>query len=259
MFLDMLKPNNTDFQDAVHLTLGSKSNRLKAVITALEQCQAKPTRDVLEGLLDAMDSWRTKEVREYAASAWKKGVFYRLWMETKQMLKNVYDLEPYWNQDDPPIPPFCPGSTTLGVYVPERQGLMEICHGFAYRWLVAAGKLRETVSTDAGVYPFNGPNSLFLYPGGVAGYPAARVGGVVQLQAGDLVGMFIGINLGHSLIAVSATQWFAANNAGTFGTSTGRTMVDFNQGFPNGAGWVGNGNQFQRVDHVTADVIYRRL
>jgi hypothetical protein len=289
MFLDMLKPNNTEFQEAVDKFIGLKSKRLKEVITALEKCQQAgskskwPGQLEVAGLLGALSDWRTKERHEYKTRGGKHGVAYRLWMEAKQLIRNVWGTGKLLDDDDdPPIPDDCPGTTLLGVYVPEGEEIKtrEICHGFAYRWLVAAGKLRETIPAGKGLSTFNNQSSLFLYPGGVGAYPAARVGGVVQLQPGDLVGMFLQGELGHSLIAVTPMHWFASNNAGTFGVGVGRTLIDFNQGFPQMGGgpakmvdgelvpgvpvyqpgWTGTENKFKRVtDGVDVDVIYRRL
>jgi hypothetical protein len=269
MYLDLLLPDNHTFANEVGGADGA-SQPLQYVLEALSACQAQrgPDQVNLMTLLITLDDWRTTERHEYNRRGRKHGVAYRLWMEAKQRLKNAFDTKV--SPNDPPMPKDCPGSTTLGVYVPVgegKDGQMEICHGFAYRWLVASGKLQETVSAAKSVTPFNSQTSLFLYPGGGGAYPAARVDGVVQVQAGDLIGMFFNGGLVHSLIAVSATRWFAANNSGTFGKGPGRTEIDFTQRFPTigtgdtayQVGWVGQGPQFKRVDGHVADVIYRRL
>ena len=89
----------------------------------------------------------------------------------------------------------------------------------------------------------------------------------MQLQAGDVVAMFSGVaagapSLGHSLIAETATTWFSANNAGTFGVGTGRTRIDTTQNFGviagHQVGWIGAGNQWMRPDGIVVDVVYRR-
>jgi hypothetical protein len=269
MFLDMLKPDNTEFQREVAEPKPSK--RLQTVLDNLQGCQVRlqdnRLGDVhLKALLTALDKWRTREGSEYTERGDRQGVAYRLWMETKQLLKNSCQQVPYPN--DPPMPTDCPGSTTLGVYVPQVQRRdSEICHAFAYRWLVASGKLSERVyDPRSGAW---GPgDSLFLYPH--RPYPRARAGGRVMVWPGDLVGMFDNGVLTHSLIAITETQWFAVNNSGTFGDFTpGRTLIDFTLGFPAigqvGAGgwqvgWVGADNQFTRcADGHVVDVIYRRL
>jgi len=106
-----------------------------------------------------------------------------------------------------------------------------------------------------------------LYPLGFAGYPAARVAGVMQTQPGDVIAMWSGgaagaPALGHSLIAETSTTWFSANNAGTFGVGTGRTRIDTTQNFGvfagNQVGWIGAGSQWRRPDGIVVDVVYRR-
>jgi hypothetical protein len=165
------------------------------------------------------------------------------------------------------MPGGCPGDTLLGVYVPEGEGHVEICHAFAYRWFIAAGRMNENPNLPAvgGAYNANTVPPV-LYPLGYAGYPAVRVGGAMQLQAGDVVAMFSGVPgapaLGHSLIAETATTWFSANNAGTFGVGTGRSRIDTTQNFGvfagHQVGWVDAGNQWRRPDGIIVHVVYRR-
>jgi hypothetical protein len=268
----MLKPDNREFKEAVafHKTFGGPSRRLQTVLDTLEQCQVplqpyRRSQDQLFALLTALYQWRIWEGGEYADRGSKDGVAYRLWMETKQLLKNIFDEEPYQNQHNPPRPTDCPGDTIMGVYVPPASRRdSEICHAFAYRGLVASGRLLETHPADSN--DWGAQSSMFLYPGGVGAYLAnspARANGVVLLQPGDLIGMFLDNTLVHSLIAVTATQWIAANNFGTFGDPTGgRTLIDSAHGLrtdPHQVGWVDLGHQFRRVDGQVVDVIYRRL
>jgi hypothetical protein len=217
-----------------------------------------------------MHVWRTQDPQEFANRGSTNGVAYRLWMEAKQALANRYHQ--VFHQPNPRMPPACPGTELLGVYVPEGEGHVEICHGFAYRWAIAAGKISESPTLPArrNVGTFNAANSTpVLYPAGYAGYPPARVGGVMQTQPRDIVAMFVvpppphPANLGHSLIAETATVWYSANNAGTFGVGTGRSRINTADAFPTIAGhqvgWVGTGNQWMRPDGQVVHVVYRRI
>jgi hypothetical protein len=270
MYAVMLAPGNTDFVTAIDRIFPRfRSSRLKAVVAALETAQKVPGVQSLTGLLGALHLWRTGEPNEYTNRGGSQGVGYRLWMEAKQMLHNRFNLNA--PGADPPIPPNCPGNTVLGVYVPEAEGHMEICHGFAYRWAIAAGKIVENPALPAAA-----PGSVFnagnvtpvLYPLGYANYPAARAGGAMQLQPGDIVAMFVvppvphPPSLGHSLIAITATTWFSANNAGTFGVGTGRSQIDTTQNFGifagHQVGWVDGSNQWMRPDGHAVHVVYRR-
>ncbi len=175
-------------------------------------------------------------------------------METRQFLRNEFLQVPY--PTDPPMPVGTLGDTILATYVPPGEGHAEICHGFTYRWLVAKGKLPLRVAAT-GIVSFGAVASeAVLFPAGVAGYPSARTGGALQVQTGDLIGMFTGQALSHSLIAETPTSWFSANNAGCFGTTTGRTRVDLTQAFPFGAGWQGHGKQLAPTRRCGSD---RRL
>ena len=267
MYYVMLAAGNTDFVTGISRgVLRSRTKRLDAVVAALETAQKVRNAQTLSNLLNLLHAWRTNEPNEYANRGGTNGVAYRLWMEAKQLLHNKYHQ--VVNTADPPMAAGCPGDTLLGVYVPEGEGHTEICHGFAYRWFIAAGKMDESPALPAVLGPFNaGTSTPVLYPLGFAGYPPARVAGVIQLQPGDMVAMFSGVgagapSLGHSLIAETPTTWFSANNAGTFGVGTGRTRIDTTQNFGvfagNQVGWIGAGNQWMRPDGIIVDVVYRR-
>jgi hypothetical protein len=223
----------------------------------------------MTALLNALHDWRTQDPREFANRGGTTGVAYRLWMEAKQILENRYHV--VFPHPHPPMPPNCPGTELLGVYVPEGEGHIEICHGFAYRWAIASGMIPEDHALPArsNFGAFNAANSTpVLYPAGYAGYPAARIGGVMQTQPGDIVAMFVvpppphPPSLGHSLIAETATVWFSANNAGTFGVGTGRSRIDtagvFGVIAGHHVGWVGATNQWMRPDGHAVSVVYRR-
>lgn len=270
MYFEMLVRGNTEFVNGVKRTFGTKSSRLKTVIAAVVAAQNVQNSANLLALLNAMQVWRIRDPKEFSNRGSTNGIAYRLWMEAKQAYMNLH--HGVFASPNPPKPAGCPGDELLGVYVPEGEGHMEICHGFAYRWAIAAGKIAEspvlTPSRTSGV--FNAENSTpVLYPAGYAGYPAARVGGVMQTQPGDIVAMFVvppapnPASLGHSLIAKTATKWFSANNAGTFGVGTGRSLIDTAAAFPMFAGhqvgWVGNGNQWMRPDGESLHVVYRRI
>ena len=269
MYCEMLAAGDTSFEDGINRSFPRfRTKRLDEVVTALKAVQNLRNAQNLQALYKAMHNWRTNEPKEFANRGGTDGVAYRLWMEAKQTLKNLFH-QPF-PESDPPKPPVCPGDLILNVYVPEGEGHVEICHGFAYRWAIAAGKIAENPILPArkGLTSFNGPNAdPVLYPAGHAGYPAARAGGAMQLQAGDIVAMYLVAggtpSLGHSLIAETPTTWFSANNAGTFGVGTGRSRIDTTQNFGTFAGhqvgWVGNGNQWMRPDGVAVDVVYRRI
>lgn len=267
MYYVMLEPGNSDFVDGVTRAFPRfRSKRLDAVITALDAAQRNHTAPTLRTLLTGMDTWSNQDPKEFANRGGTKGVAYRLWMEAKQALKDNFNQNFPGNNPQPPQN--CPGTTLLGVYVPEGEGQMEICHGFAYRWAVAAGKIPEDlVITARRGTTYNGTNMMrVLYPGGYNTLLPARVGGMMQLQAGDIIALFTppihrgqGPALAHSLIAKTATTWFSANNAGTFGVGTGRTEINTTQNFGHGCGWLGNDDQFRTVTGNVAHVVYRRI
>lgn len=266
MYLDLLRPHDTTFETSINRMFPRyRSPRLAAVVLAVQAAQNNLTMNTAAAVASAMIKWRQQDPNEFANRGQTNGVGYRLWMEVKQLIRNR------WGQQigmaDPPKLG-APGDVLLNVYVPADPGHFEICHGFAYRWAIAAGKIAENPLLSAMNGPFNAGNvTPVLYPNGAAGYPAARVGGVVQLQAGDIVAMFVNLGhgnytLGHSLIAETATTWFSANNTGTFGVGVGRVRVDTTQNFGvfmgNQVGWVGNGNQWMRPDGQVVEVVYRR-
>jgi hypothetical protein len=262
MYAVMLHATNTEFVSGIDRTFGYRTSRLRAVVAALAAAQLNRNVRNLSDLLHGLNDWRDREPNEYRNRGGTNEVFYRLWMETKQMLRNQFGMGTSFL--DPAVPLNCPGSTLLNVYVPPGEGHAEICHGFAYRWAVAAGRIPETLS--AVTTAFNAANSTpLLFPLGFPGYPTARVGGAMQVQPGDIIGMFTGgvpPVLGHSLIADNPpTMWFSANNAGTFGVGTGRAQI--NTAAPplipgHLVGWNGPGNSWMRPDGVALQVIYRR-
>jgi hypothetical protein len=279
MYLELLTPADTTFETAISRSvLRIRSKRLDTVVATLRAAQAALNPMNLWALYEALVDWRAKEPNEYANRGGTNGVAYRLYMETKQFLKNKFHKQLL--TPDPPMPGGCPGTLLLGVFVPEGEGQVEICHGFAYRWAIASGKILETPTVPAsnGRIPNAGGAAMdpILYPA-VGGNPAshaglqpARAGGAMQLQAGDIVAMYAmpaggpgAPQLGHSLIAESATVLFSANNAGTFGVGTGRSRIDTTGNFPVigaiNTGWVGAGNQWMRPDGVPVDVMYRRI
>lgn len=270
MYFDIITPGNNEFTQSVSRFVGFKSTRLKNVISALETAQKVPNAQSLLAVLNALQVWRNQDPNEFAARGNTNGVAYRLWMEAKQALQNRYHQA--FPQPNPARPGGCPGVDLLGVYVPEAEGHVEICHGFAYRWAIAAGKINEApaLPARANIVGFNGPNSTpVLYPGGYAALPAARAGGVINLIPGDIVAMFVvppaphPPALGHSLIAETSTTWYSANNAGTFGVGTGRSRIDTTGNFGafggNQVGWVDGGNQWMRPDGHAVHVVYRRI
>lgn len=270
MYYELLAPGNTEFADNVKRTVGFKSGRLEYVITKVVAAQGNPSPVTLQALLNAMHSWRNQDPHEFSNRGGTNGVAYRLWIEAKQALNNLYHIQ--FPHPNPPMPPGCPGTELLGVYVPEGEGHVEICHGFAYRWAIAAGKIAESAALPArrNMTAFNGQNCKpVLYPAALHSYPLARAGGVMRTQPGDIIAMFVAPRppepgvLGHSLIAATATAWFSANNAGTFGVGTGRSRIDTAAAFPNIAGyqmgWVGAGNKWMRPDGVEMHVVYRRI
>jgi hypothetical protein len=230
-------------------------------VTALGVAKQNPNANNLRTLLDRMTDWRRHDHRECENRGRTNGIGYRLWMEAKQGLKNSNGA--IYNQPDPAEPGAYPGVTINGIYVPQA-GHMEICHGFAFRWAVAAGKLQPDPARTGPGGQHNGAAMLpVLYPGGVNAYPPARVHNNLQIQQGDIIGMFEGQALGHSLIAQSPNLWFSANNVGSFGGQVGRSQVNVNAAFgmfgAHQVGWVGAGNTWRRPDGGEVEVVYRRI
>lgn len=270
MYFDLLAPGNPEFVQSVGRVFGTRSARLTQVISAFESAQKVFSQASLLALLNALYAWRTQDPREFANRGGTNGVAYRLWMEARQFLANRHHQA--FPQQNPSMPAGCPGTELLGIYVPEGEGHVEICHAFAYRWAIAAGKMPESPALPArrSSGSYNAANvTPVLYPAGYTGYPPVRAGGVLQTQPGDIIAMFDNPNppqqmkLGHSLIAETASIWFSANNAGTFGVGTGRTRINTAGPFPviagNQVGWVGAGNQWLRPDGQIVHVVYRRL
>jgi hypothetical protein len=258
MFCDLLTSENTEFVRSVDRSFPRfRSSSLKAVVDALGQCQGMLSKQNLDKLKEALETWRKTDPKEFNVRGGTNGVAWRLWMEVKQFLQNKYETPAL--TPDPPMPHGCPGNVILGVYVPACEDHMEICHGFAYRWLVCAGKMKETVSAGKNRTAFNGTQSKpLLYPEGANSYPAARADGKNQFQAGDLIGMFVGDFLCHSLIADTNHSFFSANNAGTFGLGTGRSRIDLDKLTQVNGAWVDSGNQYKTFQGQIINVIYRR-
>ena len=262
MYYELLDQANTEFVDSINRGFPRfRSARLDAVVTALNAAKGNPSAPNLRTLLDRMTDWRRRDHSECENRGRTNGVGYRLWMEAKQGLRNIHHQA--YPQPDPAPPPVYPGVTINGIHVPQA-GHMEICHGFAFRWAVAAGKLQPNPLMTAVNAGHTGANMLpLLFPGGGGAYLAARAGGVLHVQAGDIIGMFLGAALGHSLIAQSPNLWFSANNVGSFGGGVGRSQVDVNGAFGvfggQQCGWVGAGNQWRRPDNQVVSVIYRRI
>jgi hypothetical protein len=276
MYLELIAANDTTFETAINRPFPRmRTKRLDTVVSKLKAAQGAPNPMTLWALYQAMEDWKSNEPSEFSGRGATNAVAYRLWMEMKQYLQNKFHKRITTN--DPPMPAGCPGDVILGTYVPEGEH-MGICHGFAYRWAIAAGKITENLAAPARNYMLpnaNGPTmDPILYPGSHAALQPARVGGVLQLQPGDLVAMYVvpvagapaGTlpQLGHSMVVENpTTTWFSANNAGTFGVGTGRLRINTVQNFGVVAGhqigWVGNGNQWMRPDGVAVDVMFRRI
>lgn len=274
MYHELLDQYDTEFAELVGRSFPRYlTDALKSVLAALSTVQSNGVNDTdLQALLNALHAWRTNEPTEFRNRGGSKGAAYRLWMEAKQFLKNGSQIT--FQQADPIMPADCPGDTVLGVYVPLAEGGVEICHGFAYRWRIAAGVMAEAANVKASGSPkrkqfsFNGDNMVnVLYPNGINTYPPARANGVMQVQPRDLIGMYQEtapnvFSLGHSLIAETPTRWMAANNAGTFGSGTDRTSVETAAPQPafgsHQPGWVGNGNTWKRIDGVDVKVVLVR-
>jgi hypothetical protein len=274
MYRALLAVGDTTFVDSINRAFPRfRTGRLDRVVAAVQAAQANLTASNLADIINTMHEWRTNEPAEFANRGATNGVAYRLWMEAKQFIRNNFHQNIAY--PDPPMPGGCPGTVLLGIYVPPGEEHREICHGFAYRWAVAAGKMAENAVLPAAAGQFNPMTATpVLYPLGAAGYPAARAGGVIALQPGDIVVMFTppqdppgtiqpGVSvLGHSLIAETPTTWFSANNSGTFGVGTGRSQIDTTQNFGIflglQSGWVAGTNQWRRPDLIVVEVFYRR-
>lgn len=152
----------------------------------------------------------------------------------------------------------------LGTNVPEVSNPhAEICHTFVYRFLIARGIYKGSYP-DPKTELNDITGAALLWP--VMGAPA-RTGGALRIVLpGDIIGFFDGDHLVHSMVAITFNSWVGANNAGCFGTGTGRTIInDVNGGFagaliPNESlrmGWVGTGNQWRTMGGKIVNVFYR--
>jgi hypothetical protein len=268
MYRVMLASNNSEFVAGIDRNpFRHRTEKLKTVVSMLQELQKHGVSQLgLSNLLTALYNWRAGEPHEYDKRGGTNGVAYRLWMEAKQMIRNTYHQDVNARWADPPMPAGCPGDVVLGVYVPPGEGSNEVCHRFAYRWAVAAGKMRETGGVEAAAGGGNGDTmGPVLYPGGFASLAAARANRMTNVQAGDIIAMYeirpvpLSPLLGHSLIALTATHWFGANNVQTFATAPGRTEVDVTAPKPP-ARWVDGGNRWKRaVDDGVVSVVFRRL
>jgi len=279
VYLVLLSRQNDEFQNATtRSSLHHRSHSLNAVLAALQACQQQapnPSQAALTTLLDRLRDWQNQDPNEYAKRGSNMGIAYRLWMEAKQRLRNIFHVA--YPGRNPNEPAHCPGDTVLGFYVPAAAGNphMEICHGFSYRWLIAAGKLQEQ-GVAAHQPTFNADNMVgILFPPRNTGHPLpakprghhrVRRNGALQVRPGDLIGFFAvdhreQIQFAHSLICKTNTRWFGANNAGCFGTVTGRTEVDPTRVRAGNTdyGWDVNGGNIWRTPTGTEYyVVYRR-
>jgi hypothetical protein len=264
MYAVMLASGNTDFVSGINRPFPAhRTSRLSEVVKSLEETQRALNHANLLRLLQALHAWSRDEPNEFANRGGTNGIAYRLWMEAKQMLLNRF--KGLLSNPAPTMPSSCPGNVVLGVYIPPGEGGGEICHRFSYRWAIAAGKTQETVPPVSLDFT-NSEETLF--PLGVELYPDARTNGQMNVQAGDIIGMFSRQNghvaLQHSLVAVTNTIWFGANNTGTFGVGLGRTEVDITNlsalALQAGAGWVGNDNVWKCAGTgMLVHVVFRRL
>jgi hypothetical protein len=136
-----------------------------------------------------------------------------------------------------------------GTAVPDHPNPhAEICHGFAYNWLIARGRLQAQPGIHATGGPFHaGAMQPVLW---AAPKQPVRVAGVNRVSAGDLIGFFDARGaLVHTMIAETPTTWVGANNQGCFGTGTGRTTIAniYSRRAPP-VGWAdGNSNKVQSM------------
>jgi hypothetical protein len=267
MYKVLLRPGDAEFESRISLNVFHRRNdKLRTVLDMLQAAQRNCSQLALSNLMAALYNWRNEERDDYRARGEKEGIAYRLWMEAKQWMRNVYRQDTTVRWADPPMPPGCPGSFLVNTFVPSApEGDQEVCHAFAYRWAIAAGKIQENPAFPAaGRIAFNFQNAApVLYPLGLTHYPSARSHGVMSLMAGDIVAMYEtlanhAVVLGHSLIAVTPTDWFGANNVQTFGKAPGRTSVT-TLAYAAPSGWIGSENEWRRVaDPGIARVVYRR-
>lgn len=272
MMLDLLAPGSTTFaQGVVGRAGGMRSTRLTTVLRAVAAAQKSLSAPSVSAVLVALHRWRIEDPREFSSRGSTDALAYRLWMESKQVLANRWGQA--FAQPAPAAPSGCPGTLLLDVYVPEGEGNVETCHGFAYRWAVCAGRMRESPRLPA---RRSQPVTItghtvcpVLYPDGYDGYPPAREGGAMRTRPGDIVAMYAVPSasrapmLAHSLVAESESVWFSAGNAAAFGTGAGRTRVDTAREFPardgRRVGWVGPGNEWVAPDGRAMRVVYRRM
>ena len=152
-------------------------------------------------------------------------------------------------------------ANVLGTYVPElgRGAAVEICHSFVYRWLIARGRITGNYP-DPLIEMTTVQARRILFP--TKGQPA-RVAGNIRVTMGSIIGFWdAGGNLQHSMIAVSPTSWFGANNTGCFGVPGGRRrmnnvdLIVHGPDRPRHFGWIGAGNQWQ-AQYAVLTVTYK--
>jgi len=147
-----------------------------------------------------------------------------------------------------------------GTDVPDAPGHMEICHAFVYRWLVASRQITGNPRPAAAVQNGDIARPIMWAPPGLP----ARVNGFVVVMPMMIVGFWANFTLWHSMIAITSTSWYGANNTGCFGTAdAGRVLIsdiDDSTTFgapplPQAPGWLNaDDNQWRRADGTIVTV-----
>ena len=168
MYKVLLRLGDVEFETKISLNVFHRRHeKLQTVLEMLGAAQHGGSQLALSNLMAALHNWRSEEGDDYRARGEREGIAYRLWMEAKQVMRNAYGQDTNRRWTDPPMPPGCPGTLLMDIYVPPAPDAdQEVCHAFAYRWAIAAGKLPENPAfLAAGTLSFNGQNAApILYP-----------------------------------------------------------------------------------------------
>ena len=109
-----------------------------------------------------------------------------------------------------------------GTHVPDAPSNLETCHAFVYRWLVASRQITGSPRDPQQVINGDVARPIMWVPRGLP----ARVNGFVVVMPMMIIAFWDGPTLTHSMIAITSTSWYGANNTSCFGTLlAGRVLI----------------------------------